>query len=637
MDRSDPGGPNDGRVVVGMTVTDPEVVRGGFPWSAKGCWVYVSLDFGFSWSAIHRDFIVHGCADALVDDSGSTIYVLTYWGRLFRSTQSGAVGSFSQLSDLQAESYKLAATPDLQRIVATSNEKCAMISTDGGTNWRNYGWTPGDCQFGRRAVALDGRGQRVVLGGGDTRIYFSTDQGESFQYVADSRWGVVRGLTMDDTGTVVFNADFSENQVSHPDLKPNAGNGHVWGLIDNPTYPHGAMNAKCSPLDRCMRIAIATTRGVMLARKQRACLIRDDPDCAVTDESLAQPNEWFSFTRVFADIDAYGAYSSISISASGHRAYTLSAIDHEIYAISEGSTKASTFPAKRTDDRSEWRAIATNAFVSSPGSGLDGLFAAVCTSDGTVYVATTYRMWDDWNQDIQSGSGGAVACTHIQLNADASQVAVLTNRSELWVANTTKDDFSRLKLPAASFRKVLSLTDETAVSLTATPTFDSLVVTTSSSCAMISNDLGATWRQAGTNGQSCITMAASADGQKLVVAHMFRGNDGKSRQLEAPAFSSTDGGTTFSELPKGIYTSAATDALGSVFIVAARDYVDSTWRKGTQMLFGDGRRWAKQGPGFAARSVACSQADKCRTVWVATTDGLFVGKKTREHINPSTL
>jgi hypothetical protein len=32
--------------------------------------------------------------------------------------------------------------------------------------------------------------------------------------------------------------------------------------------------------------------------------------------------------------------------------------------------------------------------------------------------------------------------------------------------------------------------------------------------------------------------------------------------------------------------------------------------------------------------VTCSYGDKCRTVWVATTDGIFKGTKNREHLLP---
>ncbi len=616
VDRNDPGGPNDGRTLVAATSKLSDL--------AADCVLYVSTDYGNNWSAIHREFKQLGCADVAVDSTGRDIVVLTERGRVLKSTQHGAIGSFVELFNLDTPSFHLATTPDLQRIIATSQGKCAMISDNGGSIWRQL-WS-GVSGEACRATALDAQGLRVVVGlyseytTVDRPLWYSTEQGENLKEQPSTTVGRYLSSHMDDTGNVVVAGNYKESKGVI--VGDGAG---TWRFIEGGAYR--AYNLQCSVLDRCMTLALATwDNGLVLGTKQRACLIRDDPNCALTDESLAKPGDWFSFERVFAAIDAYAAYSTISTSASGSRAYTISARDHQIHALSETSPKSFALPAKR--DRSEWRAIATNALVSNPGSSLDGLFYAACTSDGTVYASSSNRMWDEVNDDIKAASDGAVACTHIQLNSDASQVAVLTSRSEVWIANITKGDFSCLNFPAGSFRKVLLLTDETALSLAATPNFESLVVTMSSSCAMVSNDLGATWnRVPGVTG-SCIAAAASGDGRK-VLAVGRSGSRGGAAYLSS---TSSNGDFSYATLTTGMFTSAASDPTGSVFIVAARDDVDDDWRKGKQMLFGDGTTWVKEGPGFAARSVACTQGDNCATMWVATTDGIFKGTRTRQNL-----
>jgi hypothetical protein len=220
----------------------------------------------------------------------------------------------------------------------------------------------------------------------------------------------------------------------------------------------------------------------------------------------------------------------------------------------------------------------------------------------------------------------------VQLSSDASQIAVLTSRSELWIANISKGDFSRLRLPPGSFRKVLSLTDETALSLTATPDFESLVVTTSSSCAMLSRDQGQTWTRVSQFGGTCIAAAVDASGQRVLMVDRS-GSAARPRAGAAYLTSTSSNGDRSDMLiTRAIFTSAATDVTGSIFIYAARDDVEDDWRKGTQMLIGDGTKWVRERPGFAARAVACSQADNCRTLWVATTDGIFKGTRMREQL-----
>ncbi len=629
VDRTDPGGPNDGRTLVAA-------IKGFKGDGPRACFLYISVNTGRSFEIFNADFEPHGCSDLKVDSTGNKIIVLTEFSRVFLSEQGGAPGSFRQLADFDAASNRLAATPDLQRVIVTSAERCAMISDDGGQTWRKL-WDGGkeECN----AVAMDASGGRVLItlysAKGGVGWYLSSEGGENLKEPRDAI-GLFSDATMDDYGKVVFVAD---ERSDWEDAAVNVGDGHNFAALD--TNKQGCSVARCSVLDRCMTLAVGTNRGLVLAKKKRNCLIRDDPFCALTDESLAKPDDWFLFSRVSLGIDVYAdyaAFSTISASADGMTAYTLSARDHQIFVLSGSGQTSLRVPAKRTDDGSEWRSVATNALVSNPGTSLDGHFYAACTSDGTVYVASTYRYWDDVNGDIKlgtSGAAGASACTHIQLSSDASYVAVLTDKSELWVANITKGDFSRLNLPAGSFRKVLSLTGETAHALTATPDFDSLVVTMSSSCALVSRDLGQTWQQPGGMGGSCLAATVASGGQKLIVAD--RGGS-VLRQTTGLAYFSSDGGGGVAALPgTGIYTDATTETTGTVFIVAARDDVGDDWRKGTQMLFGDGRRWARQGPGLAARSVSCSEGDKCRTVWVATTDGIFVGKKTREHINPPSL
>jgi hypothetical protein len=624
--RADPGGPDDGRIVVATTTDTSPLISTS---SGPKCVLYVSEDFGRAWSTVSRDLFAHGCADVAVDATGLIIIVLSEWGRLFRSERAGAIGSFTELADLKGLSFHLATTPDLSRIIATSREKCAMISVDGGRNFRQL-WNGGNNRC--KAVAIDAAGQHVLVGlqlsGPGGSFYFSNEQGENLKEAIDGPTnGWYAAATMDDTGSVVFAAN---EAGAVADRAVDIGNGYSWAAVD---VTHNSRQVACSPMDRCMTLVMCEKYGVVLAKKQRHCMVRDDPLCALTDESLAKPGDWYRFTRVLAVTHPYMPYSTISSSAGGHVAYTISVRDRKIFVLlADGRPSSTSFPAKRSGDNSEWRAIATNALISNPGSSLDGHFYALCTSDGSVYVTSTYRMWDDVNEDIKTGSGGPVACTHVQLSSDASKIAVLTSRNELWVANITVQtwQYYRLLLPAGSFRKVLSLTSETAHALAATPDFDSLVVTMSSSCALVSRDLGQTWQQPGGMGGSCAAAAVGAGGQRLIIADR---SGSASQQTSAPAFFSSDGGAGVAALPgRGIYTSAATDATGSVFILAARDDVEDDWRKGTQMLFGDGSAWVREGPGFAARSVSCSAGDTCKTVWVATTDGIYMGKRTRERL-----
>ncbi len=342
-----------------------------------------------------------------MDSSGLTIVVLTTFGRVFKSSQGGAIGSFTELVNLNAKSYNLAVTPDLQRMIATSIEKCAMISTNGGATWRQL-WT--GIGNGCQAVALDATGQRALVGlygyqRGGAAFFFSTEKGENLKEADGSSKGEYLSAVMDDTGTVAFVS--STNPGEDGIDKAVIGNGFSWASTAGSglaPFSYDMTSAACSTNDRCMTLAVSSNGGLFVGKKQRHCMIADDPDCALTDESLAKPGDFFRFTRVTADIDAYGAYSTISTSASGHVAYTISARDHQIYVLSETDPKSLALPAKGSADRSEWRAVATNALLSNPGSSLDGLFHAACTSDGTVYASSSFRMWDDINGDIKAGS-----------------------------------------------------------------------------------------------------------------------------------------------------------------------------------------------------------------------------------------